>query len=152
MNFQLAQINVARLRYEIDDPRLADFTGNLDHINAIAEGSEGFIWRLKDEAGNAMSIRAYEDPLVIVNMSVWRSLEALKLFAYRTEHVQFFRRRAEWFEGFGRSSMALWWIEASKFPTAAEGRQRLEHVDVHGPTPRAFTFKENFTAGESVLA
>lgn len=88
--------------------------------------------------------RAYEDPLLIVNMSVWRSLAALKLFAFRSEHVQFFRHRAEWFEDFGRASMALWWIEEGRHPTAAEGRQRLEHLDANGPTHEAFTFKESF--------
>jgi hypothetical protein len=98
MKHQLANINIARFRYEPDDPRLADFVNNLELINGLGERAEGFVWRLKDDTGNAMAIHAYDDPRIIVNLSVWASIEALQLFAYRTEHVQFFRRRLEWFE------------------------------------------------------
>ena len=94
----LAEINVARLRYPLDDPRVADFVDNLDAVNALAERSEGFIWRLKDESGNATQIAAYDDPMIIVNMSVWRSAEDLHAFAYRTVHRRFVQRRKEWFE------------------------------------------------------
>ncbi|MBI2719110.1 MAG: DUF3291 domain-containing protein [Rhizobiales bacterium] len=141
----LAQINVGRLRYDLDDPRLAGFIGNLDRINALAEASEGFLWRLKDSSGNATAIRAYDDPRIAVNMSAWASLEALQRFAYRSEHLNFFRRRSEWFEAFAAPFLALWWIEAGRWPSAAEGRARLEHLATHGPTPHAFTFRDRFT-------
>ena len=146
MTHQLAQINVGRLKYAAEDARLADFMNNLDHINGIAEASPGFIWRLKDETGNATSIRAYEDPHVIVNLSVWESIEALQIFAYRTEHVQFFRRREEWFEDFGGPSMALWWIRIGQYPSATQGREKVEYLTKYGGTPRAFTFREKFVA------
>ena len=90
---QLAEINVARLRYPLDDPRVAEFVANLDRVNALAERSPGFVWRLKDEAGNATQIRAYDDPLIIVNMSVWSSIETLYEFAFATMHRRFMQRR-----------------------------------------------------------
>ena len=144
MTYQLAQINVGRFRYPAEDERNADFMNNLDPINAIAEATTGFIWRLKDETGNATNIRAYEDPRIIVNLSVWESVEALQVFAYRTEHVQFFRRREEWFEDFGGPSMALWWIRAGQYPSAAQGREKVEYLTKYGSTPLAFTFREKF--------
>ena len=151
MTHQLAQINVGRLKYAAEDARLADFMNNLDYINGIAEASSGFIWRLKDETGNATNIRTYEDPRIIVNLSVWESIEALQAFAYRTEHVQFFRRREEWFEDFGGPSMALWWITAGEYPSADQGRTRLEHLAKHGSTQHVFTFREKFSAPDLAL-
>lgn len=142
--YLLANMNVARFRHEPDDPRLADFINNLEHINGLGERSEGFRWRLKDETGNAMAIRAYEDPRVIVNLSAWTSIEALQAFAYRSEHVQFFRRKQEWFEPHSGPSLALWWIAEGDWPTGMEARARLEHLVAHGPTPHAFTFRERF--------
>ena len=146
MTYQLTQINVGRFKFPAEDERNADFMNNLDPINAIAEASPGFIWRLKDETGNATNIRAYEDPRIIVNLSVWESIEALQVFAYRTEHVQFFRRREEWFENFGGPSMALWWIRAGQYPSAAQGREKVEYLTKYGSTLRAFTFREKFVA------
>ena len=140
----LAQINVGRLRHPLDDPRMADFVGNLDAINALAETSEGFVWRLKDETGNATSIAAYEDPSIIVNMSVWTGPEMLHTFAYRTAHRDFVQRRKEWFEPFDGPYLALWWIVAGTVPTAAEGRRRLDHLARVGPTAHAFTFRRAF--------
>ena len=146
MSHHIGQINIGRLRYETDDPRLSDFMTNLDRINALAEATPGFVWRLKDDSGNATSIRVYEDPRIALNMSVWTSIEALQMFAYRSEHVQFMRRRSEWFEDFGAPYMALWWIEGGHVPTAEEGRARLEHLAGKGPSPHAFSFKERFAA------
>jgi Domain of unknown function (DUF3291) len=146
VKYQLAQINVGRLLYPHDDPRLADFMNNLDAINGLAESSAGFVWRLKDNTGNATSIKAFDDPGILLNMSVWNSLESLQAFAYRSEHVKFVRRRAEWFGDFGAPMMALWWIEAGHIPTGLEGRERLEYLTKHGVSPRAFTFREKFPA------
>jgi len=140
----LAEINVARLRYPLEDPRVADFVDNLDAINALAERSEGFVWRLKDESGNATQIAAYDDPLVIVNMSVWRSVEALHAFAYQTAHRRFVQRRKEWFALFDGPYLALWWVEAGAFPDVAGGRRRLHHLQRMGPTAYAFTFRQLF--------
>ena len=141
---QLAEINVARLRYPLDDPRVAEFVANLDRVNALAEGSPGFVWRLKDEAGNATQIRAYDDPLIIVNMSVWSSIETLYEFAYKTMHRRFVQRRKEWFDLFGAAYLALWWIADGRNPDVGEGRRRLVHLARFGPTPHAFNFLRPF--------
>ena len=125
MSFHLANINIARFRYEPEDPRLGDFVDNLALINGLGETSEGFVWRLKDDTGNAMALRVYDDPRIIVNMSVWTSLETLQAFAYRTEPVQFFRRWLEWFAPHAEPALALWWVPAGHIPDGREGRDRL---------------------------
>ncbi len=140
----LAQINVGRLLYPIGDPRIADFVDNLDRINALAEESPGFVWRLKDDAGNATQIRAYDDPGIIVNMSVWASPEALYEFSYRTAHRRFVQRRKEWFHLFGATYLALWWVDEGHLPDVREGRQRLAHLERFGPTAYAFNFRQSF--------
>lgn len=145
MSHHIANMNIARFRYEPDDPRLRDFVDNLEKINGLGERSPGFVWRLKDSSGNAMAIRAYEDPRIILNLSVWDSIEALGTFAYRSEHVTFFRRRAEWFDPHGdQPALALWWLPVGEIPTAQDARMRLEHLIAHGPSPTAFTFKKRF--------
>jgi hypothetical protein len=141
---QLAQINIGRPRYPLDDPRIADFVDNLDRVNALAERSDGFVWRLKDETGNATQISAFDDPSILLNMSVWRSVETLEAFAYQTVHRRFVQRRHEWFERFDGLYLALWWVEEGAIPTAADGRQRLAHLEKFGPTAWAFTFKKRF--------
>lgn len=143
----LAQINVGRLLHPLDDPRMADFVDNLDAINALAEASEGFVWRLKDESGNATGISAYEDPTIIVNMSVWASPEALYAFAYQTAHRRFVQRRKEWFQLFNAPYLALWWVREGAVPTVEVGRRRLDHLTRVGPTAYAFTFRKTFPPG-----
>lgn len=146
---QLAQINVARLLHPVDDPRISEFVDNLDRINALAERSEGFVWRLKDDTGNATGIAFDEDPRVIVNMSVWESVEALEAFAYKTVHRRFVQRRKEWFGQFGAAYVALWWVDDGCRPDPAEGHRRLAHLETYGPSPYAFTFKTRFEPGAS---
>jgi hypothetical protein len=141
---QLAQINIGRLRHPIHDPRIADFVDNLDRVNTIAERSPGFVWRMKDDTGNATQMALYDDPRMIANMSVWESVEALHGFAYQTIHRRFVLRRKEWFEPFGAACMALWWIEAGTIPEIGEGRRRLAHLDRFGPTVYAFSFTKPF--------
>ncbi len=138
----LAEINVAKLRHPIDDPRVAEFVDNLDSVNALAEASEGFVWRLKDDVGNATQIRAYDDPLIIVNMSVWASPGALYDFAYKTMHRRFVQRRKEWFELFDGPYLALWWVEEGRHPDVADGRKRLAHLERFGPTAWSFNFRK----------
>lgn len=141
---QLAQINVGRILHPVADPRMADFTDNLDAINALAEASPGFVWRLKDDSGNATAIPAYADPEIIVNMSVWESVEALHAFAYQTAHRSFVQRRKEWFHLFGSAYVALWWVPAGHRPGVEEGKARLDHLDRFGPTGYAFSFRKVF--------
>lgn len=150
MTHHLAQINIARLVAPIDDPRLKDFVDQLDTINALGEAAPGFVWRLKDETNNATSIHVYDDPLIIINMSVWESIEALHQFTYASDHAQVFRRRKEWFEVFDGMYLVLWWIPVGHIPTPEEGKERLAHLNTHGATPYAFTFKQRFSAEEAI--
>src|SRR6266852_6228623 len=130
----LAQLNIGRLRYDLDDPRLADFIDNLARVNAIAERSEGFVWRLQDETGNATNIRAFEDPCMAVNMSVWESVEALEKYVWQTVHKRFYGRRGEWFEKLDGPHLVMWWVPKDHRPTVQEALARLDHLKLHGPT------------------
>jgi len=144
-DWQLAQINIGRLRAPIDDPTIAEFFGALDTINRLAESSEGYVWRLQDDLGNATSFHIVpEDELLIPNMSVWTSIEALSAFVYRSDHTPFLRRRREWFERPTSAFMALWWVPAGHLPTLEEGTARLDLLERDGPTPEAFTFRHRF--------
>lgn len=148
---QLAQLNIALAKYPMDAPEISDFVDNLDLINGIAETSEGFVWRLKDESGDATSIQLFDDPNMIVNMSVWQSVDALKNFMFRTHHKDFLARKNEWFHRLPEDSYVLWWIEDGYIPSTEEALERLEHLRTHGDSPYAFTFKSNFTAEETAL-
>ena len=141
---QLAQINIGRLHAPIDDPLIAEFVDGLERINALADAASGFVWRLQTEDGNATAVRAYDDELIIVNMSVWTSLEALGDFVYRSGHVEFLRRRADWFHRMGEAYLTLWWIAPGHLPSVREGVERLAHLRAHGAGPSAFTFREPY--------
>jgi hypothetical protein len=142
--FHLAQVNIGRLRAPLDNPIMDGFRTQLDPINALADSTPGFIWRLQTEDGNATAIRPYEDPFMAINMSVWESLEALQTFVYRSSHVGTLRDRKQWFEPIDGPIMALWWIPAGHIPTVTEAQARLQYLKEHGPTPHAFTFKQPF--------
>ncbi len=148
--FHFAQINMARARAPLTDPRLADFVAQLDEINALAEQSPGFVWRLQTETGNATDIEVGGDPRLIVNMSVWESPEALFDYVYKSGHLRVLSRRKEWFERLETPSVALWWIPVGTLPTIEDGLARLDHLARHGLTERAFTFKARFPAPTSL--
>ena len=154
MNYHLAQINIARLVAPFDDPKIAEFVSQLEPINALADQAPGFVWRLKSESGNATDIAYNDDPFVIVNMSVWESIDTLREFAYKSNHMKVFRDRAKWFEKAVKPGYCLWWIPFGHIPTVAEGRERLEHYQRHGATPQAFWFSQQFPqpADEGVCA
>jgi hypothetical protein len=139
--FHLAQINVARMKAPLDSPAMAGFVGRLAEINALADGSPGFVWRLQTEEGDATYIRPYEDDRIIVNLSVWESVESLKHYVYRTAHAELLRDRKSWFEHFGEAYLAMWWVPAGHRPGVDEAKQRLAHLAEHGPSQFAFTFK-----------
>lgn len=150
-DYHLAQINIAKMLAPIDSPTMADFAENLDHINALAEKSEGFVWRLKDEDSNdATSLKVFDDDFIIVNMSVWCSLDDLFKFTYASEHVEIFKRRKEWFHKMTDMHMAFWYIEKGKFPSTLVANERLKYLNVHGETPFAFTFKSRFSPFEAL--
>jgi hypothetical protein len=144
--WHLAQINVGRLIAPQGDPRTADFFAALDRINALAEASAGFVWRLQDESGNATGIRPTTDPLLAVNMSVWETADALFEFVYRSAHTPVMARRRDFFHRFEGHFQALWWVAAGHRPTVDEGLARLWRLEHYGPTRDAFTFKSRFPA------
>ena len=143
--YQLAQLNIATLLAPLDSPQLHDFAANLERINALGEASPGFVWRLQDEAGDATAFRPFGDD-VIVNMSAWDNIDMLADFAYRSEHVDFFRRRREWFARMDTPAQVLWWVPHGHRPTLAEAADRLAQLAQHGPGPTAFTFARRFDA------
>ena len=137
--YHLAQLNIAILKAPLDSPILADFVANLDQINALAESSEGFIWRLKSEDNNATSFRPLDEN-TIVNMSVWRNIESLNAYVYKSAHAEIMRRRREWFERMAEAFMVLWWVPQGHIPTMDEALKKLELLRQHRPRPEAFTF------------
>lgn len=145
----LAQLNVGHSLAPLNTPLLADFMGALDEINRLAEASTGFVWRLQSESGNATDVRHGDDPLFIVNMSVWQSAETLFDFVYRTAHTKVMSRRREWFARPQQAFQVLWWIPIGTVPTVDEAMARLAHLQAYGPTPHAFTFKERFPAPDA---
>ena len=144
MKYNIAQVNVAQMFDTIDSPVMASFVAQLDTINALAEASKGFVWRLKDEGGNATEILVFDDPMIILNMSVWESVEDLRNFAYKSAHTVVMKNRAEWLEKFKTANIALWWIPEGYEPTPQEARAKLEIIDKQGDTQEAFTFKNYF--------
>jgi len=146
--YQLAQLNIGVMKYPLDSPGMADFVGNLDRFNALAESSPGFVWRLQDEAGNATSLRPLGEK-TIVNMSVWKDIESLNNYAYRSEHVQIMKRRKEWFERMREAYLVLWWIRAGHRPDIHEAIARLDLLRAKGPTPEAFTFRQAFLSPDA---
>jgi hypothetical protein len=143
--WRLAQVNIGRLRAPIGSPEVQDFVDNLARINALAEAQPGFVWRLVGEGDDATDIRAFDDPLLAINLSVWESVEALAAFVYRTAHRDVLRRRREWFHEM-EHYMALWWIPADHRPSPAEAAERLERLRRLGPSREAFTFQALFAA------
>jgi hypothetical protein len=150
MDYVLAQINVGRLVAPLHDTRIADFVAALDSVNAAADGAPGFVWRLQTEDGNAVAVRAFEADAtgapggIIINMSVWESVEALADYAYGEPHRAVLRRRREWFEQMTEAYLALWWVPRGHVPTVAEAEERVARLRAHGPTPYAFTFRVHF--------
>jgi len=140
----LAQVNIGRLRAPLDHPIMEGFRSQLDPVNALADRSPGFVWRLQTEDGNATAIRPFADERMAINLSVWESLEALQQFVYRSAHVGPLRDRKEWFEPIEGPILALWWIPAGHVPMVAEAQERLQHLSEHGPSSHAFTFRTPF--------
>ena len=146
--FHLAQINAGRILGPIDSAIMAEFVARLDEINALADRSPGFIWRLKTEDGDATAIRPFDDDMIIITMSVWESPAALHAYVYQSAHAEVMRRRREWFSRMTDAFLALWWVPAGHIPTVAEGVARLERLRADGPTPHAFTFRQQFPPPE----
>ena len=145
MKKYLAQLNISRMLSDtINDPIMADFVVQLDTINALGENSKGFVWRLKGESGDATHFNPFDDEQIIVNLTVWESLEDLIDFAFKTAHAVVMKDRNKWFEKFGKPSMVLWYIEEGHIPTTQEARERLEYLQANGASEYAFDFRERF--------
>jgi Domain of unknown function (DUF3291) len=140
-NHHIAELNIGRIRYEIDDPRMADFTNNLALVNGIADRSAGFVWRYVDDSGSATNTRPYADPRIIVNFSVWENVAAMERFVWQTLHKRFYGRRDEWFEHLEGPSYVLWWVPAGHRPSVAEAVARLALLKQQGPSGQAFDWK-----------
>lgn len=149
MKHHLAQVNVALARAPLESELMREFTAALGEINALAEASPGFVWRLKTDAGDATSLRPFPDPRMIVNLSVWTDVAALKNYAFRSRHGRFFARRAEWFEPLDAPHAALWWIRAGTRPTLDEAKARLAVLAARGESAEAFTFRAPFDPPEN---
>ena len=149
--YHLAQINIARMLAPIDDPVMAEFVAQLPPINALAEASPGFVWRLQSESGDATSIKVYDDEFIIVNLTVWETAEALRQYVYKSAHSGVMRDRRRWFEKFDGPYYTLWWIPAGHFPGTEEAKERLDHLREHGDTAYAFSFKQAFPQPSEIM-
>ena len=139
--YELAQLNIGVIKGPMDSPLMADFAANLDRINALADRSSGFVWRLQTEDGDATAIRPFGNANMLVNMSVWKDLESLSRYVYNSDHLQIMRRRREWFERMDEAYLVLWWVPEGHRPSIEEALTRLETLRRSGPGPQAFTFR-----------
>lgn len=147
--YQLAQINVAKMiGVNIDDPVMKEFVAHFDSVNQLAEESKGFVWRLKDEDNNATGFNPFKDEQIIINLSVWEDKDALEYFTYKTFHVDFLRRRREWFQKYGKAYYVLWWIKNDQYSSIEEALERLEYLQKNGPSEYAFSFQTAFQKPE----
>ena len=142
--YEIAELNIGIIRGAIDSPIMADFVANLGRIYAMADASCGFVWRLQTDAGDATAIRPFENENIAINMSVWRDIESLLQFVYRSSHTEIMHRRGEWFERMGEDYMVLWWVPRGHRPTVTEAMERLEALKSKGPHADAFTFRQKF--------
>jgi hypothetical protein len=147
----LAQVNIGRMKAPLESPTMAGFVARLDEINALADRSPGFVWRLQTPEGNATYLRPYDDDRILFNMSVWETIDLLRDYVYQTPHVELLRQRQEWFAAFGGAYLALWWVPAGHRPSVDEAKKRLAHLAEKGPTPFAFTFREPFPPDKALL-
>ncbi len=141
--YHLAQLNISHMKYSMDAPEMAEFVARLEDVNALADRSPGFVWRLQPDDGGAAAIDIF-GPEYLVNLSVWQDVESLRDYAFRSAHKDVLARRDEWFERMPEACAVLWWVPAGHVPTLAEAAQRLAQLRQHGPTSRAFTFQRIF--------
>ena len=147
----LAQVNIGPIKAPLEDPVMAGFVARLDEINALADRSPGFVWRLQTPEGNATYLRPFDDDRILFNMSVWETVEALRHYVYQSPHAGVLRQRTDWFARFDGVYQALWWVPAGHRPSIDEARQRLASLAEKGPTPFAFTFKQVFPPDDAVI-
>ena len=144
-SFHLAQFNIAEAKAPLDSPLLKGFVERIDEINGLADGEKGFVWRMQDDSGNAMLIQAYDNPDLLINMSIWESVEDLKRFTYQTMHKELIRDKKQWFHHIKAAYYVLWWIPEGHIPTLTEAKERLDLLREKGASPEAFNFKRSWT-------
>jgi hypothetical protein len=157
MTYELAQVNFSRLLAPLDDPQLADFVAGLEPVNAAADTAPGFVWRMQTEDGDATAIQAFQWDVgnsagIVLNMTVWTSVEALAEFVYSPDHLAVLRRRREWFEKMPVATTALWWVPAGHRPNVAEAEERVRQLRLNGPTAYSFTLKQHFPSPDAALS
>jgi hypothetical protein len=142
--YHVAQYNIAKMRAPLEDSVMHSFSARLYELNHLADRSPGFVWRHRDESDNSTALRLYEDELIIINMSMWESIEALHAYAYKGDHGPAYAARHQWFEPMEGHTLVLWWVPSGVEPPATEGKERLELLRQRGPTAQAFTLKQRF--------
>jgi Domain of unknown function (DUF3291) len=150
-SYHIAQLNIAKMLAPSDSEVMAGFMARLDEINALADTAEGFVWRLQSEDGDATSIRAFDDDMLLVNMSVWENIEALHDYSYKTVHAELIKQRRDWVSKMEKPHLVLWWVAAGHIPSVEEAKEKLAHINEHGASPLAFSFSKRFTI-ENLLA
>lgn len=145
-DWHLAQINIGRMLGLRGDPKVQGFFDALDEINALADRSPGFVWRLIGDGPDATDLQPTADPYLLINMSVWTDADSLFDYVYRSAHTRVMAQRRQWLERFDSSYHCLWWIPAGSTPSTNDGFAKLWHLDRFGPSPQAFTFKSRFPA------
>jgi heme-degrading monooxygenase HmoA len=149
MNWNLAELNIAKMMFEAEGSEMRDFNEALDPVNALADASPGFVWRLESNGDSPEDDLVFNEELWLVNLSVWESLEALTSFIRSDLHLSIMKRRQEWFESLADATMVLWWVPEGTLPSVAEAQKRLEALRNNGPSPYAFSFSESFPAPQS---
>ncbi len=145
----LAQVNIAKKLASLDDHIMQDFINNVDKMNTIADSSEGFIWRMKDEDKD-LSAQVFQDDSLVINISTWENLDTLFSYTYKSGHIEVFKRKKEWFSKMKMLHMAFWYIPEGYEPSFQDAKSRLDYLNTHGDSPFAFTFKNKFTVEESL--
>jgi Domain of unknown function (DUF3291) len=142
--YWLAQVNVGLARHEMDSIHMQGFVSRLEEIDSLADHAPGFVWRLQTEEGDSTSIRVFDDPLMLVNLSVWEDLAALRKFVFKSSHAELLKNRAEWFRKMDTSHLAMWWIPRGHTPSVEEAKEKLEYIRQHGPSQAAFNLARPF--------
>ena len=149
MEYHLAQVNVALMNADLDDPIMSGFVQRLDEINTLADGSKGFVWRLQTEAGDATYLRPFDDKCILFNMSVWETLEDLRNYVYTSKHVELLKSKANWIKKQNEAHLALWWIQKGHIPSVEEALEKLRLIRAKDPSPEAFNFAKPYPVSDS---
>lgn len=147
-DYHIAQVNIGRILGPMDGDIMYGFASRLEEINALADGYEGFVWRLQTDEGDATALRPYEDDRMLINMSVWETIDSLWDYTYKSVHVELLKNRRDWFEHMKEVYTCLWWVPVGDIPTPNDAKERLAYLSEHGATPYSFTFKKRFTVEE----